>query len=783
MTLVPRDLPTGDVTFLFTDVEGSTRLLHALGEDRYAEALAAHRRIVREAFGANDGVEVDTQGDSFFVAFPTAQGALRSATAMLAALEQGPIRVRMGIHTGAARVAEEGYVGMEVHRAARIAACGHGGQVLISASTAELAGIEGLLDLGYHRLKDLSEPERIFQLGDDIFPPLATLHRTNLPLPSTPFLGRRQELADALGQLARPDVRLLTLTGPGGTGKTRLALHIAGELVARYAHGVWWVQLAPLRDPQLVLESAAQALGAEDGLVEHIADRSLLIVFDNFEQVVEAAADVAALLSACPNLDVLVTSREPLRVNAEQVYEVPPLAPEEGVGLFLARARAVKPDFESDETISEICRRLDDLPLALELAAARVKALSSDQILERLSQRLPLLTGGARDLPERQRTLGSAIEWSYELLTPTEQQAFARLSVFAGGCTLADAEHVADADLDTLQSLVDKSLLRHTDGRFWMLETIREYALGRLEESGRAEELDSRHAEHFLALAEAAEPHVREGSKEWLDRLEREHDNLRAALERLQERGELELALRLAGAIADVWYHRGHVAEGRRRLESLLLGDERPTAARGKALNGASRLAVVAGDVAIARQRAEEGLALNRRLESALGTADSLWRLSYALAADHEFERAQQLLGECISLYDDLGEEHAAIEAVRDLAWTYEEIGDLPRARALYEEGLGRARAQANTRLEARLLGGLAIVAVDEGRPEDARSLLRENFPMYRRLDDLRGTGENLCRSAHALAAVGTPRSRRSSSAARTQCSRRSAPAHRGSRA
>jgi predicted ATPase/class 3 adenylate cyclase len=752
---VPRDLPTGDVTFLFTDVEGSTRLLHELGEERYAQALAAHRRTLREAFGAHDGVEVDTQGDSFFVAFPTPQGALRAATATLAGLATGPIRVRIGIHSGTARVVEEGYVGVDVHRAARIAASGHGGQVLVSASTAELVGTGGLRDLGYHRLKDLSEPERIYQLGDDDFPPLETLHRTNLPLPSTSFLGRRHELAEALAQLSRAEVRLLTLTGPGGTGKTRLALQLARELAARYPHGVWWVPLAPLRDPQLVVESAAQALGADDGLVEHIGDKSLLIVFDNFEQVVEAAPDVAALLSACPNLELLVTSREPLRVSAEQVYEVAPLAPEEGVGLFLARARAIKPELESDESISEICRRLDDLPLALELAAARIKALSSGQILERLSQRLPLLTGGARDLPERQRTLRSAIDWSYELLTPTEQQAFATLSVFAGGCTLADAEQVADADLDTLQSLVDKSLLRHTDDRFWMLETIREYAVGRLEESGQAEELERRHAGHFLALVESAEPRVREGSKEWLDRLEQEHDNVRAALERLTALGELELALRVAGAMSDVWYHRGHVAEGRRRLESLLLGDERPTAARGKALNGASRLAVVAGDVSIARQRAEEGLALNRRLGSALGTADSLWRLSYALASDRDFASAQQLLLECIPLYDELGEEHAAIEAVRDLAWTYEEIDDLTRARELYEAGLLRARAQDNTRLEARLLGGLAVVAIDEGRADEARSLLQQNFPMYRALDDLRGTGENLCRAAHALAAVG----------------------------
>ena len=753
---VRRDLPTGDVTFLFTDVEGSTKLLQELGEERYADALAVHRRILREAFGAHEGVEVDTQGDSFFVAFPTAQGALQAATATLNGLAAGPIKVRMGLHTGTARVGDEGYVGVDVHRAARIAASGHGGQVLISATTAELIGTGGLRDLGYHRLKDLAEAERIYQLGDEEFPPLESLHRTNLPLPSTPFLGRRRELAEALAQLSRADVRLLTLTGPGGTGKTRLALHIAGELAARYPHGVWWVPLAPLRDPQLVVESAAQALGAEDGLVEYIAEKSLLIVFDNFEQVVDAAADVAALLSACPNLDLLVTSREPLRVNAEQLYEVPPLAPDEGVEPLPGTGEGGQARLRR--------RRIDlrDLPPARRSTARAGARRRTRQ--GALVGSDPGASVAASSAPDRRRaeTCPNASARSARrstgatsCSTPVEQRAFARLSTFAGGCTLADAEQVADADLDTLQSLVDKSLLRHTDGRFWMLETIREYAAGRLEESGQAEELERRHAEHFLALVESAEPRVREGSKEWLDRLEQEHDNLRAALERLEALGELQLALRIAGAMSDVWYHRGHVAEGRRRLESLLLSDDRPTAARGKALNGASRLAVVAGDVSIARQRAEEGLALNRRLENALGTADSLWRLSYALAADGDFANAQRLLLECIPLYGDLGEEHAAIEAVRDLAWTNEEIGDLSRARELYEDGLLRARAQDNTRLEARLLGGLAVVAVDEGRAEEARSLLQENFPMYRQLDDLRGTGENLCRCAHALAAVG----------------------------
>src|SRR5512132_1411236 len=367
------DLPSGTVTFLFTDVEGSTKLLHDLGADAFADALAAHRRIVREVIGSHGGVEVDTQGDAFFVAFPTAPGALAAASEAREALAGGPIRVRMGLHSGTPLLTDEGYVGPDVHRAARIAAAGHGGQILVSAATAALVGDAPLRDLGPHRLKDISAPERIYQLGDDDFPPLKSLHQTNLPIPATPFLGRERELPEVLQLLAQDDVRLLTLTGPGGTGKTRLATQAAALKSDAYPHGVWWIPLAPLRDPQLVLSTAAQVLGAKNGVADHIGDKAMLLLLDNFEQVVDAAPDVALLLTSCPNLDVLVTSREPLHVTGEQENSVPPLVHEEGVGFFLARARAVMPQFEPDESVSEICRHLDDLPLALELAAARVK--------------------------------------------------------------------------------------------------------------------------------------------------------------------------------------------------------------------------------------------------------------------------------------------------------------------------------------------------------------------------------------------------------------------------
>jgi predicted ATPase/class 3 adenylate cyclase len=752
MAAMLRDLPSGTVTFLFTDVEGSTRLLQKLGAERYEAALAEHRRVIRAATSGNGGSEVDTQGDAFFCAFPTAPGALAAATDLTAALAPGPIRVRVGIHTGTPMLGEEGYVGGDVHRAARIAAAGHGGQVLVSATTAALLGGDRLRDLGEHRLKDLSAPERLYQLGDGEFPALKSLYRTNLPVPATPFLGRERELAEVVELLAREGTRLLTLTGPGGTGKTRLALQAAGLSSDSFPDGVWWVPLAPLRDPELVLQSAGQAIGSKDGLAEHIADKRLLILFDNFEQVVAAAADVGGLLAACPNLQLLVTSREPLHLTGEQEYPVPPLEHGEAVDFFLARARAVKPDFVADGAVSRICQRLDELPLALELAAARVKALSPAQILERLEQRLPLLTGGARDLPERQRTLRGALGWSHELLDPAEQRLFARLAVFRGGCTLETAEEVAEADLDTLQSLVDKSLLRVREDRFWMLETIREYASERLASSPKADELRRRHAAHFLALAEEAEPHLPAYRREWLDRLDREHDNLRAALDQLEAAGETELAFRLAGALSRFWLMKGHVVEGRRRLERLLRSDSRPTLARGKALNGASMLGV---DGAAGRLHAEEALVLHRELGDAWGTAQSQLMLGSSVAAEN-MARAQQLYEESARAFEHLGDEHSALTAYRGLAWACISLGDPERGRALHEENLRRARALSNERIEAITLGALAMLALQEGRVEDVVPMLKESHRLHRKIGDPLQTAFNVFRFAHLVAAQGS---------------------------
>jgi predicted ATPase/class 3 adenylate cyclase len=757
MLPVRRDLPSGTVTFLFTDVEGSTKLMHELGADEYAEALAGHRRILREAFGAYGGVEVDTQGDAFFVAFPTAPGALEAAASALVVLAPGPIRVRMGIHTGTPLLGEEGYVGVDVHRAARIAAAGHGGQVLVSASTAGLLGTDGLRDLGEHRLKDLSAPERIYQLGTEEFPPLKSLYRTNLPIPATPFLGREHELAEVLALLAEDDVRLLTLTGPGGTGKTRLGLQAAAEAAERHPDGVFWMPLAPLRDSELVLEAAGQALGAKDGLAEYVADKSLLMLFDNFEHVIDAAGGLSELLAACPNLQLLVTSRELLRVPGEQAYPVPPLEPQDGTELFLARARAALPSFVADEAVPELCARLEHLPLALELAAARVRVLSPEQLLERLSKRLDLLKAG-RGVDPRQQTLRATIEWSYQLLNADEQQLFARLAVFAGGCTLETAEAVCEADLDTLQSLVDKSLVRVRErDRFWMLETIREYAAERLEESGEAEDLRRRHEQHFLALAEEAEPHLRGSPKQWLERLEHEHDNLRAALDSLESSGESELVLRLAGALPRFWVMRGHAAEGLRRLEIALRTDERPTAARAKALNGAALMAFEVGDAPTATLRAEEALTLNRAVGDAWGSAYARFLLGQAAIVERDWARAQQLFEESVRVFRELGDEHYTLVATFNLAWMCGELGDAERDRALHQENLVRARALGNERIEALSLSILASFVRDDGRIEEALSMLNEAYCLVRDVGDRVESADILSRFADILASAGKP--------------------------
>src|SRR6266545_345391 len=394
--------PAGTVTFLFTDVEGSTRLLHEHGEG-YGDLLVDHRRKLREVFLRHGGVEVGTEGDAFFLAFPSAREAAAAAGKAQEALGEGPVRVRMGLHTGEAQVLDGTYVGIDVHRAARIAAVAHGGQVLVSQSTRDLLDYGDLRDLGDHRLKDLTRPERLYQLGGGDFPPLRSLNLTNLPVQLTPLVGRDAEVAEVVDLLR--STRLLTLTGPGGTGKTRLASHVAAGVADRFPGGLWFVALAGVEDPKLVEPTIAHVVGASDTLADHLRDKRSLLLLDNFEHVLDAAAGIGTLLQAADGVTIVVTSRAPLRLSAEREYPVPPLADDDAVALFAERARAVRPSFVVGDASAEICRRLDGLPLALELAAVRVKSLTASQILDRLDRRLDLLTGGVRDAPERQRTL------------------------------------------------------------------------------------------------------------------------------------------------------------------------------------------------------------------------------------------------------------------------------------------------------------------------------------------------------------------------------------------
>src|SRR5437870_4722272 len=489
--------PAGTVTFVFTDIEGSTALLDNLGAQDYKEALGDHRRALREAFGAHSGYEVDDAGDGLFYAFASASQAVTAVARAMASLADGPVRIRVGVHTGEPLLDPPKYVGPDVHKTARIMSAAHGGQVLLSGATRELVA-EDVLDLGRHRLKDFAEPVSLYQLGSERFPPLRTISNTNLPVPLSSFVGREQEVTEVVSLVRDEAARLVTLAGPGGTGKTRLALEAAGELVSEFGAGVFWIGLAPVRDPALVVDTVARTLGAQQELAAYIGDKQLLLVLDNLEQVVESAVALAALLGACPNLRLLVTSRELLRVDGEIVYSVPALAEPEATELFCARAR-----IEPDEAVIELCDRLDNLPLAPELAAARVRVLTPAQILERISQRLDLFRAG-RDADPRQQTLRATIAWSYDLLSTDEQRLLARLAGLRGGCTLDPAAQVAGADVAGLQSLLDKSLLRRTGERFWMLATINEYARELLEGSSEGDAMRRRHADHYLAISELA---------------------------------------------------------------------------------------------------------------------------------------------------------------------------------------------------------------------------------------------------------------------------------------
>jgi predicted ATPase len=724
------DLPTGTVTFLFTDVEGSTKLLHELGAGAYAKELAEHRGIVREACAVEGGVEVDTQGDAFFFAFSSMRGAVSAAQAITNGLESTLITSRIGLHTGTPLVTDEGYVGGDVHLAARIAAAGHGGQVLLSGAFREFADGLSVTDLGEHRLKDIAEAVSIYQLGSQRFPPLKTISNTNLPRPASSFVGRQREREELVSLLSN-GTRLLTLSGPGGSGKTRLAIEAASELVPAFKAGVFWVGLSALRDPALVTQAIAQTVGAKDDLAAHVSERELLLLLDNFEQVIEAAPELSHLLEACPNLRLLVTSREILRLNGEVEFPVSPLAEPEAVDLFCERAR-----LEPDETIAELCRRLDDMPLALELAAARTPVLTPGQILDRLAQRLDLFKGG-RDADPRQQTLRATIEWSYDLLDRAEQQLFARLAVFAGGCTLDAVEEVCDADLDVLQSLVDKSLLRYSGDRFWMLETIREFAVERLEHLSDADQTHEQHARWYMRLAQEAHDALRgPAQEEWLVRLDPDLENLRSAIGWARNH-DRPLEVRLAGATWFFLCMRGYLSEALGDLlHALEIASRNPSLDQSELLYGAAYAAGRLGDYAAAERWSEQRLELGRARRDRPMIARSLLAIALSRQLQGDLERARILHHEAAEVALGCGDTLTVALAANNLGGIALEEGAPEAARLHFEQSVELCRQLSNTKDEANALLGMSVVALVEENTEEATTLLGNALRLASSLGD-----------------------------------------------
>lgn len=793
-------LPVGTVTLVFTDIEGSTALLRQLGPDAYAAALQSHCEMLRHAFVPHGGVEVKTVGDAFFFAFPRATAALAAALAGQLRLADTVIRVRMGVHTGEPVLAAGDYVGIDVHKAARVAAAAHGGQVLVTEQTAALSRTDQLLDLGLHRLKDLTAPERLYQLRAPelraVFPPLRTLdaHAHNLPLQPTPLIGRESELHELATWLEGDRVRALTLTGPGGTGKTRLALQAAANSVEAFSGGAFFVNLSQVRETAAVLPAIAQSLGAREepgrSLAQVIgvciAGRKTLVLLDNLEQVIEAAPDIAALLAATPSLHVLATSRIPLRIRGEQEFPVRPLsAPRNeerhsgerlvhypAVQLFVERAQAVRPGFRADaanvEAIAEICRRLDGLPLAIELAAARSRILDPETMLERLDKRLNLLTGGYRDLPLRQRTLRNTIQWSHDLLGFEERVVFRRISAFAGEITIAAIQRICDLGdlsgdlLDTIDSLVEKNLVRRLDGAveptMSLLETIRDFAREQLLESSEFEKISERHAAHFLAIAEEARPKLVGGEqRKWSELLDSVYQDLRAAHRWLVSREDFDRATRLAASLQTFWIARGQLQEGRDWLEESLASPRGcEPEIRTVAMSGLAALARQQGDLNAAESVLDECLTIARQHGLDRSAAVALLNLAAVYGLREDLDRSDHCLEESLQLLERMNEPRLSAMAATNLGVNADRRGDLAHARELWEKAIPLYEAVGDLRNAAVTRSNLGHLAFDQGNLEEATRRFRESLEIISRAGDVYYTVYEIANLAMVAAASGS---------------------------
>lgn len=791
------------LTFLIADVRGYTSFTEERGDEAAGRLASRFADLCEQAVAARDGKVLELRGDEILAAFPSARQALHCAVAMQRrfteeASDEIPLRVGVGLDAGEAIPVRGGYRGGALNLAARLCSLAGPGEVFASEGLIHLARkTEGLryVDRGQVQLKGLADPIRVFQIGVEgevakDLPPLEQIlvaHPSNLPDDPTLFVGREREIAEVSALLRRPKVRLVTLTGPGGTGKTRLALHIGGALLYEFKDGVFFASLAPLTDPSLVLSAIAQVFGVmeagEQPLIEilrgYLEDKQLLLVLDNFEHLLDARSLLPELLESCRQLKILITSRSLLRLSWEHVFEVPTLSSPnprtlsgrglhdakllsqyEAVALFLERAQAAKANFsitnENAPAVAEICYRLDGLPLAIELAAARIRLFPPQALLGRLSSRLKLLTGGAKDAPNRQQTMRGAIDWSYSVLNETEQALFGRLSVFAGGCSLEAVEALCDSPevLDGLESLVEKSLLRqegNTEARFSMLETIREYASERLDDRGEADALKRAHAEYFLELAEEAQPELRGAEQgRWLDRLETEHDNLRAALEWANQRREFEMGLCLAGSIWRFWMVRGHLTEGRRWLEDFLARDGTPSPARAQALNAAGNLAWFQTDFDKAVTCLEESLALRQQFGDDVGVAMALGNLGAVALQREDYRESQRLYEESVTILRKTDDSWSLGIALSNLGLAMSKLKDYGQARELGQESMALLQEIGDKHGMARVLDNLASTALEQGDHQRAKALQVEGLLLTREI----ANSENIPTCLEGLAKV-----------------------------
>jgi predicted ATPase/class 3 adenylate cyclase len=795
MSTSPR-LPTGTLTFLFTDIEGSTTVLQEVGEG-YAALLADHHRLLRSAIGVSRGREVGTQGDSFFVVFESARDAISAAIAAQRALVAHnwpggtPLGVRMGVHTGEPDVSGDGYVGLDVHRGARICAVASGGQILVSRTTRDLiqhdlpAGTT-LRDLGRHRLKDLDHAEHLYQVVapglPSEFPPVRSLDTlNNLPRGLTTFIGREREVAEIKRLLGT--TRLLTLVGIGGAGKTRLAVQVAGDVMRDYGHGVWFVKLGSVTDPVMVPQAVGGTLGLREdagrpileALTAHLGSRHMMLILDNCEHLVGAVADlVEQLLAAAPKLQIMCTSREALGIIGETAWRVPSMSlPDprrlppldevraaEAIRLFRDRAQAVAPGFEITDAnaaaVTKICARLDGIPLAIELAASRVKVLAVEQIADRLDDRFQLLSGGSRTALPRHRTLRAIMDWSYDLLTPQEAAVLRGLAVFSDGCTLEAAEAVcANTNasrphvLDVLSRLVDKSLVIVNDdgreARYRLLEIVSQYALDRLVEANEASGVRARHAAWVLEMLDRAEPQLHGPEQAlWMDRLALEYDNARSAMEWAIDRDDGETALRIACRLWWFWIVRGSTSEGCDWLMRAAAAYPARTALRAEAFARAGLHAFFSGNVSAAERLAQEGLELARELNAESVVALALGALSLVAGVAGDHGRATALAREGREIFRRRGEDwsEASISTVLGLS-LYSE-GDAVGARSVIEESLSKFRHLGDVwgmAFAQRLLGLFARTAGDY---EAAAALQQQSLELNQALGYRWGVGASL---------------------------------------